>query len=67
MDAVKYKVWIHIEGTDKDGDCVEGDEFFEPEEVGCFSSARKAENFRDELADVANALFCKPPQQKEPK
>lgn len=29
-NVVAYKVWIHIEGLNADGDQVEGDDRFEP-------------------------------------
>ncbi len=49
---MRYKVWIHIEGLDRNGDQVEGDEVFEPIEVACFDSANAAESFRDDLIDL---------------
>ena len=50
--AVKYKVWIHLEGLNKDGDCVEGDDWHEPREAGCFRSLEIAESFRNMLLDA---------------
>lgn len=38
METVKYKAWIHIEGLDKNGDQVEGDDVFEPTECCCSKS-----------------------------
>lgn len=54
--ATHYKIWIHIEGLDKDGDCVEGDEFFEPHEAGCFKTSAKAEDLRSKLVDIAGVI-----------
>ena len=51
-----YKVWIHIEGLNEDGDCVEGDEFFEPHEAGCFKTPAKAESLRSKLVDIAGII-----------
>lgn len=47
--VVEYKVWVHIEGLDKDGDTVEGDEYFEPHEIGSFPTKEEAEEFRDKI------------------
>lgn len=56
MKPVKWKVWIHIEGLDKDDDTVEGDEYFEPHEAGCFKTAAKAEDLRSKLVDIAGII-----------
>jgi len=49
-----YKVWIHIEGLNADGDTVEGDEYFEPHEVGAFDTAEEAEELRCKLGSTAD-------------
>lgn len=49
----KYKVWLHIEGLNKDGDCIEGDDYHEPREAGCVETREEAERLRDALLDVA--------------
>jgi len=49
----KYKVWVHIEGLDEDGDCIEGDDYYEPREAGCVETLEEAERLRDTLLDVA--------------
>jgi len=54
MKPTRYKVWIHIEGQNKDGDCIEGDDYFEPREAGCFKYPGKAISFRDMLMAVAD-------------
>jgi len=51
MKVVKYKVWLHIEGLDKYGDCVEGDDYHEPNEAGCFKTLEEAVDFRDFLLE----------------
>ena len=56
MKPVKWKVWIHVEGLDKDDDTVEGDEFFEPHEAGCFKTPAKAEALRSKLVDIAGII-----------
>lgn len=62
MKPVKYKVWIHIEGLNKDGDCIEGDEYFEPREAGCFKNKSQALRRQDGLmlaadfADMTKAM-----------
>ena len=50
----KYKVWVHIEGLNKDSDCIEGDDYHEPREAGCVTSLAKAEQLRDELLVMAH-------------
>jgi hypothetical protein len=48
MSNVKeYKVWIHIEGLDKNGDCIEGDSFHEPHELFCTYTLEHAEAIRE--------------------
>jgi hypothetical protein len=42
----KYKVWIHLEGLDAQGDCIEGDDHHAPEEAGCFTTLLEAESLR---------------------
>ena len=59
-EVVEYKVWIHIEGLDEDGDCVEGDSWHEPREAGCFASLQSAEGLRDMLLDAACPNFPEP-------
>lgn len=52
MSKVKsYKVWVHIEGLDKHGDCIEGDDYHEPREAGEFDTPEAAEAHRDALLD----------------
>jgi len=46
--VVKYNVWVHIEGVNKDGDTVE-DEYYEPLKAGEFKKLETAEKFRDTL------------------
>ena len=53
--VVKYKVWVHIEGLNKEGDCIEGDGHHEPREAGCFETAEEAEHLRDLLLKIAEA------------
>lgn len=53
--VVKYKVWVHIEGLNKEGDCIEGDGHHEPREAGCFKTAEEAEHLRDLLLNIAGA------------
>jgi len=53
----KYKVWVHIEGLNKDGDCIEGDEYYEPCEAGCVKTPEEAERLRDALLDVAGVIM----------
>jgi len=56
MPKVKqYKVWVHIEGLNKDGDCIEGDDYHEPTEAGCVDTLEEAERLRDALLEVAGA------------
>lgn len=45
-----YKVWLHIEGLDKNGDCIEGDDFYMPKEV-----ARKRK--REQAEAMVNAIL----------
>lgn len=51
--VVKYKVWVHIEGLNKVGDCIEGDGHHEPREAGCFKTLLEAEHLRDLLLETA--------------
>ncbi|MFA5375901.1 MAG: hypothetical protein WC455_09180 [Dehalococcoidia bacterium] len=48
-----YKVWLHIEGLDKNGDCIEGDDFHEPREVARTRTREKAEVIVDAILTVA--------------
>lgn len=50
--VVKYNVWIHIEGVNRDGDCIEGDDIHEPVEAGEFKKLEDAEYLRDLLLRV---------------
>jgi hypothetical protein len=50
MPVVRYKVWAHIEGVDEDGDCIRGDEYFEPHLLGEFDTPDEARDFQDKLA-----------------
>ncbi len=52
--CASYKVWIHIEGLNQDGDTVEGDDYHEPREAGCFATVDEAERLRDALLVVAD-------------
>ncbi len=51
--ATHYKVWIHIEGLNDEGDMVEGDEYNEPREAGCFATREQAAELRDVLLGTA--------------
>ena len=51
--GIKYKVWVHIEGLNEEGDCIEGDDYYEPREAGCVDTLEEAERLRDNLLDVA--------------
>lgn len=48
-----YKVWLHIEGLNKDGDCIEGDDFHEPREVTRTRSREAAEAVVDAILKKA--------------
>ena len=48
-----YKVWLHIEGLDKNGDCIEGDDFYMPKEVARTRTREKAEVIVDAILTVA--------------
>ena len=52
-EPTKYNVWIHIEGVDEDGDCVQGDDYFEPHKVGTFNTVEGAESLRHFLEQRA--------------
>lgn len=54
MKCDKYKVWVHIEGLNEDGDCIEGDSYHEPHEAGCVKMLEEAEALRDRLLEVAD-------------
>jgi len=47
---MKYKVWVHIEEIDEDGDC---HDLGEPVELGSFESEQEATNFAIRLEDVS--------------
>ena len=49
----KYKVWVHIEGIDSYGDCIEGDEYHEPQEAACVKSLEKATEIANFMLNVA--------------
>lgn len=51
--VVKYNVWVHIEGVNRDGDTVE-DEYHEPQKVGEFKKLIDAEMFRDMLSEAGS-------------
>lgn len=55
MKVTKYKVWVHIEGLNEDGDCIEGDEFHEPREAACVKTLKEALSCQDTLIDVLQA------------
>lgn len=40
----EYNVWIHIEGVNKGGDVIEGDEYHEPRKVGNYRGDRACED-----------------------
>jgi hypothetical protein len=52
-----YNVWVHIEGVDAEGDCLEGDEFHEPHKLACFRRLSLAEDFRDLVKGAADSLM----------
>ena len=52
-EPAKYNVWIHIEGVDADGDCIQGDDYFEPHKVGTFNTVEGAESLRYRLFRAA--------------
>jgi len=54
--VVKYKVWVHIEGLNKDGDMIEGDDYFEPHEAACVKSAKRAMEIQNRLVDSGHNL-----------
>jgi hypothetical protein len=65
MKPVKYKVWVHIEGLNKEGDCIEGDGYFEPREAGEFEREYDAVRLRDAilaLSDVLNDVMNHQPE-----
>ena len=43
MKATHYKVWVHIEGLNDEGDQVEGDDYFMPTEAGEFDTEDAAQ------------------------
>jgi hypothetical protein len=53
--AKSYKVWIHIEGLDSYGDCIEGDEYHEPQEAACVKSLEKATEIAAFLLEMADS------------
>lgn len=53
-DIRDYKVWIHIEARDEEGDCVLGDEYFEPEPVGTYDHEDEAIAVRDGIVAASN-------------
>jgi hypothetical protein len=55
--VVRYNVWVHIEGVNKEGDTIEGDDYYEPHKAGEFKKLETAEEFRDMLVDTADR-FC---------
>lgn len=52
-----YKVWIHIEGLNETGDVVEGDEYFESNEVGCVDTLTEAEDLRELILEYCERLL----------
>lgn len=51
---LRYKVWIHIEGITEGGDVIEGDDYFEPVEVGEFHCAKRARDLQEWLRTQAS-------------
>ena len=51
----KYKVWIHIESVNEEGDPVEGDDYHEPREAGSFDTLGEAQELRDKLLEEAGS------------
>ena len=49
----QYKLWLHMEGITKGGDTIEGDEFYEPLELGSFKSKDTALAARVYIAEAA--------------
>jgi hypothetical protein len=47
--VAKYNVWIHIEGVNKDGDCIEGDEYYEPLKAGSFKNLAAATALQEHI------------------
>ncbi len=52
-EVTHYKVWIHVEGLDDVGDCVEGDDYHEPVEAGVCATLEEAEHLRATLIEAA--------------
>ncbi len=48
--VVEWKVWVHVEGLDRAGDILEGDEYQEPMEAGCFTKRAAAHECQNLLA-----------------
>ena len=59
-----YKVWVHIEGIDEGGDCVEGDDYYGPEEAGVFDTSDEAEDLQGFLVDVADEWRARRPSSQ---
>lgn len=51
-----YKVWIHLEGCNNDGDCIEGDEYHEPLKAFETRSIEMAESVRRYLCSTVDDL-----------
>lgn len=51
--VTSYKVWVHIEGVNDEGDCIEGDSYHEPIEAGTRATLEEAQALRDRLLEAA--------------
>ncbi len=49
-----YKVWVHVEGLNAEGDIIEGDSYYEPREAGCFATSDEAMNLQTDLLNFAS-------------
>jgi len=43
--CVEWKVWLHVEGLNDEGDQVEGDDYYQPVELESFDTREDAEDF----------------------
>ncbi len=50
----RYKVWVHIEALNADGDQILGDDCYEPHEAACCDDLNTAEGVREVMLDVAD-------------
>ncbi len=49
-----YKVWVHIEGLNAEGDTIEGDEYHDPLQAGRVKTLAEAEKLRDWILACAS-------------